>query len=102
MRLMCHRVSWPALVRGETVAGLVTDPAVCRIGESPISEVEVPEYALAALWIVVTVLFGLLTGTAAGWLSWLDERRVPRAVLIGGSACGATWVFAVAVTALFA
>jgi hypothetical protein len=25
---------------------------------------------------------------AAGWLSWLDERRVPRAVLIGGSACG--------------
>ncbi|GGN38573.1 hypothetical protein FHR83_005522 [Actinoplanes campanulatus] len=61
-----------------------------------------PEYALAALWIVVAGLFGLLVGAAAGWLSWLDERRVPRAVLVGGSACGATWVFAVAVTALVA
>lgn len=61
-----------------------------------------PEFALAALWIVVAGLMGLMVGTAAGWLSWLDERRVPRAVLVGGSACGATWVLAVAVTALIA
>ncbi|GAB3831901.1 hypothetical protein ACFPIJ_29235 [Dactylosporangium cerinum] len=59
-------------------------------------------YALAALWIVVVGLCGLLVGTAAGWLSWLDERRVPRAILVAGSACGATWVFAVAVAALVA
>jgi hypothetical protein len=49
---------------------------------------------LLPMWIVVAGLFGLVVGAAPGWLSWLNDRPVPRAVPVGGSVCGATWVFA--------
>ncbi|KAB1947547.1 hypothetical protein F8271_04280 [Micromonospora sp. ALFpr18c] len=58
-------------------------------------------YALVALWIVVVCLAALLVGAAAGWLSWLDDRRVARAVLVGGSAAGGAVALAVAAAALF-
>ncbi|GAA4259818.1 hypothetical protein [Dactylosporangium darangshiense] len=57
--------------------------------------------ALMALWAVIALLFALIFGGAAAALSWLDSRRVPRALLVGGSTAGATLALAVAVAALF-
>jgi hypothetical protein len=55
---------------------------------------------LIGLCAVVAMLIAAVIGVISGWLSWLDDHRLPRAVLVGGSACGATLVLAVAVAAL--
>ncbi|WP_285688993.1 hypothetical protein [Actinoplanes sp. NBRC 103695] len=55
---------------------------------------------LIGLYAAVALLMAAVVGTISGWLSWLDDRRVPRAVLVGGSASGAALVLAVAVAAL--
>ena len=51
---------------------------------------------------IVVILFGALNfGSVAGLLSWLDDPRVPRAMLVGGSATGGPIALAVAAAALF-
>lgn len=57
-------------------------------------------YAVIVLWIVVAQMGALIIGSAAGVLSWLDNGRVPRAILVGGSAAGGTITIAVAMAAL--
>jgi len=60
----------------------------------------VDTHALIALWIALVLLGALIFGLVAGLLSWLDDRRVPRAMLVGGSAAGGTIALAVAAAAL--
>jgi hypothetical protein len=61
----------------------------------------VDSYALIAMWIVVVLLAALIVGSVAGLLSWLENSRVPRAMLVGGSAAGGTVALAVAAATLF-
>ena len=60
----------------------------------------VTSHELIALWIVVVAIGALLVGTVAGLLSWLEDRRVPRAVLVGGSAAGGAVALAVAIASV--
>ncbi|MFV2112897.1 hypothetical protein ACFHW0_11250 [Micromonospora sp. LOL_025] len=55
---------------------------------------------LVGLCVAVAMLFSAAVGATAGWLSWLDDHRVPRALLIGGSASGGALALAVAIAAL--
>jgi hypothetical protein len=57
--------------------------------------------AVMGLYAAVTMLGAVVVGSISGWLSWLDDRRLARAVLVGGSASGAVLGLAVAVAALF-
>lgn len=58
-------------------------------------------YELVALWIVVTALAAVIVGSAAGLLSWLENNRVPHALLVAGSAAGGTIALVVATATLF-
>ncbi|MGW4464730.1 hypothetical protein [Micromonospora sp. NPDC004704] len=58
-------------------------------------------YALISLWIVTVLIGAFIAGSVAGLLSWLDDGRVPRALLVGGSAAGGAIALAVAAAALF-
>jgi hypothetical protein len=60
----------------------------------------VTSHELIALWTVVVAIGALLVGTVAGLLSWLEDRRVPRAVLVGGSATGGAVALAVAIASV--
>lgn len=55
---------------------------------------------LVMLCVAVVMSIAVAIGAISGWLSWLDDHRVSRALLIGGKASGATLVLAVAVAAL--
>ncbi|SDT74258.1 hypothetical protein [Actinoplanes derwentensis] len=57
---------------------------------------------VVGLYVAVAVLAAVVVGAVAGWLSWLDDSRLARAVLVGGSASGAALGLAVAVAALIA
>ena len=61
----------------------------------------VNSHMLIALWIFVVSIGAFLVGAAAGLLAWLDDRRVPRAILVGGSAAGGASALATAVAAVF-
>jgi hypothetical protein len=56
--------------------------------------------SLVAAWAAIVLLFAVIIGVATGWLSWLEARNVPRAVLVGGGAAGGAIALAVAVAAL--
>jgi hypothetical protein len=55
---------------------------------------------MVGLYAAVVLLAAVVVGAISGWLSWLDDQRVARAVLVGGSASGATIGLAVAIAAL--
>ncbi|GAA2530664.1 hypothetical protein Ahu01nite_094220 [Winogradskya humida] len=75
---------------------MLADCPTGKLGEG----ITVQNLVLVGLYAVVALLAAALVGAFSGWLSWLDDRRVPRAVLVGGSASGAALVLAVAVAAL--
>jgi hypothetical protein len=50
---------------------------------------------LLPVWVAIGVLCGMLVGAAAGVASWLDDGRVPHAVLVGGAAFGGTVTLAI-------
>lgn len=56
--------------------------------------------AVVGFYIAVAMLSAVIVGATSGWLAWLDHHRVPRALLVAGSASGATLGLAVAVAAL--
>ncbi|RSM40306.1 hypothetical protein DMB66_57330 [Actinoplanes sp. ATCC 53533] len=56
--------------------------------------------ALVGLYAAIATLAAVVVGAISGWLSWLDDHRLARAVLVGGSASGATLGLAVAVAAM--
>ncbi|MFI1996305.1 hypothetical protein [Actinoplanes sp. NPDC020271] len=58
-------------------------------------------HELVALWIVVVAIGVVFVGTVAGLLSWLEDRRLPRAVLVGGSAAGGAVALAVGIASIF-
>ncbi|GAA3924029.1 hypothetical protein [Actinoplanes auranticolor] len=51
---------------------------------------------LTVVWIALSFLAATMVGVLAGVLAWLDDRRLARAVLVGGGASGGVLVFAVA------
>lgn len=46
--------------------------------------------SLRGVWLAIAVLTALIVGLIAGGLSFVDDRRVPAAILRGGVAFGAT------------
>lgn len=51
---------------------------------------------LTIVWIALSLLAATMVGVLAGGLAWLDDRRLARAVLVGGGAAGGVLAFAVA------
>ena len=41
---------------------------------------------LTVVWFVIGLIVAALIGIAAGFLSWLERRSVPAAILVGGAA----------------
>lgn len=48
------------------------------------------DLGIRAVWLAIAVLAALLIGLIAGGLSFIDNRRLPVAVIRGGVAFGAT------------
>ncbi|GAA4472467.1 hypothetical protein [Phytohabitans houttuyneae] len=46
--------------------------------------------ATRALWMAIAIIVAAFVATAAGALTWVDGRRLPRAVLTGGAAFAGT------------
>lgn len=78
----------------------VSPPGAGRCRRLAEKGLAVTSHELIALWIVVITIGALLVGTVAGLLSWLEDRRVPRAVLVGGSAAGGAVALAVAIASV--
>jgi hypothetical protein len=53
---------------------------------SPASQPGSPPSTSRGIWTAVFFIFGIIVGTASGWLAYASGRSLPRALLVGGGA----------------
>jgi hypothetical protein len=56
---------------------------------------------ILAVWIALSIVFGLIVGAAAGALSWIDGSSPAAAILVGGGSFAGATAFVLAIILLF-